>query len=60
MGPQADKAWATGKGTRKARTDPVPMSKVRNTMMVIILAEMFTTLPEPDGKSSRCKYLAGV
>ena len=58
MGLQTDKAWATGKGARKARMDPVPMSKVRNTMIVMILAEMVIILPGADGKSLICKYLA--
>ena len=43
MGPQADKAWATGKGARRARTQPVPKSRVRKIRIVMIFAEMFIT-----------------
>jgi hypothetical protein len=39
--PQTENAWATGKGARKARAEePVPRSKVRNTKMIMIFAEM--------------------
>ncbi len=42
--PQTDKAWATGNGARKARAEPVPISKVRNTKTVMIFAEMVISI----------------
>jgi hypothetical protein len=43
--PRTDKAWAMGKGTRKARTEPVAKSKARNTEIVMIFALMVISLP---------------
>jgi hypothetical protein len=37
-------AWATGKGARRARTQPVPKRRVRNTRIVKIFAEMVISL----------------
>jgi hypothetical protein len=48
--PQTDKAWAKGKGARKARAEPVLISKVRNTKIVMIFAEMVISIPGIDGQ----------
>lgn len=37
--PRTDNPWAIGKGTRKARAEPVVRSKVRKTKIVSIFAE---------------------
>jgi hypothetical protein len=34
-----------GKGTKKARAEPVPRSKVRNTTMVMIFVEIVMSIP---------------
>ena len=45
LDPQTDKPWATGKGTKKARAEPVPRSKVRKTRIVMIFVEVVISVP---------------
>lgn len=44
--PQTDKPWARGKGTKKARAEPVPRSKVRNTTIVMIFVKIVISIPD--------------
>jgi hypothetical protein len=43
--PQTDKPWAIGKGTKKARAEPVPRSRVRKTTMVMIFVKIVISIP---------------